>query len=210
MNNITDLYRSTPQFVLGFHGCDKSVADDVIKYGKMLKSSTNDYDWLGSGIYFWENDYQRAREWAEAGARRKSSSINEPAVIGAVIDLGFCLDMLNRSSITTLQRYYTIFKTEIELTGKELPTNQSAGSFDTDRLLRRLDCAVIQGLHEFRKAENEQPFDSLRGVFTEAKPIYENSGFLSKTHIQLCIRNPNCIKGFFEPRDVDPNWSVPH
>jgi len=43
-------------------------------------------------------------------------------------------------------------------------------------------------------------FDSTRGVFTEGGPIFPGAGILEKSHIQICIRNPNCIKGFFLPR----------
>jgi hypothetical protein len=43
-------------------------------------------------------------------------------------------------------------------------------------------------------------FDSSRGVFTEGGPAFPGAGIQSKNHIQICIRNPNCIKGFFLPR----------
>lgn len=79
--------------VIGFHGCDKSVRDAVIN-GENLKPSQNDYDWLGNGIYFWEADPYRAYEWAVEASKRKDSSVKEPAVLGAVLDLGHCLDLM--------------------------------------------------------------------------------------------------------------------
>ena len=204
-NSKVELYSTSPQFVLGFHGCDKTVADNVIKYGEMLKSSTNDYDWLGSGIYFWEQNYQRAWDWALECQKRKCDAF-EPAVIGAVIDLGLCLDLLNSSSIHELKAHFETFSMNIEIANGVFPKNVAG----PDKLLRRLDCAVIESLHAERSDEGLPPYDSVRAVFTEANPIYPEAGFKEKSHIQLCIRNPNCIKGFFEPRDVDPNWSVPH
>jgi hypothetical protein len=47
---------------------------------------------------------------------------------------------------------------------------------------------------------NNDVFDSTRGAFIEGGPIYEGAGIYEKTHIQICIRNLNCIKGFFLPR----------
>lgn len=44
------------------------------------------------------------------------------------------------------------------------------------------------------------PFDTVRGVFTEGGPAFEGAGIQLKSHIQVCIRNLNCIKGFFIPR----------
>jgi len=43
-------------------------------------------------------------------------------------------------------------------------------------------------------------FDTIRGIFTEGGPVFEGAGIQLKNHIQVCIRNLNCIKGFFIPR----------
>jgi len=51
-------------FVLGYHGCNRAVGEKVIAGKEHLKASDNDYDWLGSGIYFWENSARRALDWA--------------------------------------------------------------------------------------------------------------------------------------------------
>jgi hypothetical protein len=73
-------------------------------------------------------------------------------------------------------------------------------------LLRELDCAVIEALHTFEEDSLQQPFDSIRGVFTEGEELYPNAGFREKDHIQICVRNPNCIKGFFLPRKLDSDY----
>lgn len=58
------MYQCHPSFVLGFHGCDKKVGEGILSGKIQHEFSENDYDWLGRGIYFWENDPYRAREWA--------------------------------------------------------------------------------------------------------------------------------------------------
>jgi len=86
------MYSRLPSFILGFHGCDRSLARAVIDGKRSLRLSTNRYDWLGEGVYFWENTPQRALEFAAEFAGRKrqgKSAIREPAVIGAVVDWGF-------------------------------------------------------------------------------------------------------------------------
>lgn len=83
--------------VIGYHGCEKSVAADVICNRTSLAPSQNAYDWLGSGIYFWENDPTRALEFAAEVKR-----CNEPFIIGAIIDLGFCLDLTCRKSLNVV------------------------------------------------------------------------------------------------------------
>uniref|UniRef100_E6PHU9 Uncharacterized protein n=1 Tax=mine drainage metagenome TaxID=410659 RepID=E6PHU9_9ZZZZ len=66
--------------MLGFHGCDKSVGEALLA-GEKFKQSANVYDWLGSGIYFWESDPRRGLEWAvERSKRPGGSRIKEPFV----------------------------------------------------------------------------------------------------------------------------------
>ena len=83
------LYSRRSNLVIGFHGCDKSVVDAVVAGKTELLASTNDYDWLGNGIYFGGNNEERTWQWANDLAKRKSSLVKEPAVIGAIIDLGY-------------------------------------------------------------------------------------------------------------------------
>ena len=88
------MYSHRSQFVLGFHGCDATLAQQVVLGKTMLKKSDHDYDWLGHGIYFWENNVGRAEQWASENAQRKGSLINTPGVLGAYLDLGNCLDLI--------------------------------------------------------------------------------------------------------------------
>jgi hypothetical protein len=49
-------------------------------------------------IYFWEANPDRALDWAKQRSRRmklKESIVVEPFVVGTIIDLGFCLDLLS-------------------------------------------------------------------------------------------------------------------
>ena len=64
-------------------------------------------------------------------------------------------------------------------------------------------------IHEYNENFKKQPFDSVRGVFTEGKRPYPKAGFKEKTHIQICIINPNCIKGYFSPLSKVENWVMP-
>jgi len=61
-----DIYQHVPGLVLGFHGCDKEVGEALLRSPNgHLDASANAWDWLGSGIYFWENDPKRALEFAK-------------------------------------------------------------------------------------------------------------------------------------------------
>lgn len=77
-----------------------------------------------------------------------------------------------------------------------------------DLLLRNLDCAVIELLHSINQDNNLHNFDSVKGMFTEGSELYPNAGFRTKDHIQLCIRNLNCIKGYFHPRKTNTKFPI--
>ena len=86
--------------------------------------------------------------------------------------------------------------------GKKLPENKKGKNTD-DLLLRNLDCLVIESVHNERQPLS---FDSVRGVFWEGQELYNNAGFKEKNHIQIYIRNPNCIKGYFLPRKLNAKY----
>ncbi len=193
-------YSRLPAFVLGFHGCDRAVADRVVAQREHLKPSENEYDWLGHGIYFRENNPGRAMDWAKDQAirLRGQGKSFEPAVVGAIIDLGKCLDLLNSASIELVERAYAFLKQGRENEGVPLPSNENIPG-GGDYLLRKLDCAVINFAHQ--TIAPSEPFDSVRAAFVEGEAIYPNAGFRRKNHIQICVRNAGNIKGYFYPFD---------
>ncbi len=72
-------------------------------------------------------------------------------------------------------------------------------------MLRYLDCAVIRHLHTAisRVPANErivEPFDTVRGMFVEGRPLYPGCGYREKAHVQIAVVNSLCIKGLFYPR----------
>ncbi|MFG1399153.1 hypothetical protein [Roseixanthobacter pseudopolyaromaticivorans] len=185
------MHRLNTSFVLGYHGCEQAVADQLLA-GNPFTPSTNAYDWLGHGIYFWESNPQRGLEFARERPGRASAA-SAPAVVGAVIDLGYCLDLQSSTGIAAISAAYGDYLDYSERSGSKVPQNRGG----EDSLMRDLDCAVLNHLHAVRAAGKLEPFDTVRAVFLEGKPLYPKSGFREKTHIQLCVRNPSCIKGVF-------------
>jgi hypothetical protein len=159
-----------------------------------FKTSRKSFDWLGRGFYFWENNYERALQWAID--KKIRGKIKEPAVIGAVLYLGYCCDLLDQKYIKLLAQYAASLKTKCEETGEKYPQNEDlATDLYKNRILRNLDCDIANHGHSTYKI-----FDSTRGAFIEGGPAFEGIEIREKTHIQICIRNPNCIKGLFLPR----------
>lgn len=189
------LYRWQPSFLLGFHGTDKSVVESVVGAPACgLSKSDSKTEWLGHGVYFWENDHARALDWASNG--KTKGKVTEPSVVGAIIDLGYCLDLTTISGLEEVRQAFVMLRETCEKARIPLPVN--AGG--KDRLKRELDCAVIQALHQYRCEQGLTPYDSVRAPFPEAEDLYFGSGFRAKNHIQVCVINTaRCIKGYFKP-----------
>jgi hypothetical protein len=195
------LHQLAASFILGYHGCDRAVGERILK-DDPFRHSNNDYDWLGPGIYFWEANPLRGLDFAREAKRRRASNIKKPFVIG-VISLGLCLDLTTTARIEQVRAAHKSLVESAAAAGRELPENNQDG------LLRRLDCAVIQMVHVIRRDRGDESIDTVKGVFVEGRPIYDGSGFYEKTHIQIAVRNPECIKGVFrvpqaQLRSVNP------
>jgi hypothetical protein len=182
-----------PQIIFGYHGCDESVARLILDGGH-LKPSTNPWDWLGHGIYFWEKSITRAAKWSREMASPPNSVIHKPAVVGAIINLGNCLDLADPESAELVTMAYQHFTAEYLASASKLPRNKGPES-----KARFLDCAVMNHLHDLAESMGRPPFDTVRGFFNEGKPVYPTAGLRSLDHVQICVRNPKCILGFFKP-----------
>lgn len=183
---------SAHAIAIGYHGCERAVGEAILSGKATIRPSENSYDWLGHGAYFWESNRTRASEWAEGHAKK-------PFVVGAVISLGRCLDLTSGDSLEVLKAYHGLMVDDLTAQGKPVPTNRRKGKGD-EWLLRDLDCAVIEFLHEAREAEQLLPYTTVRGVFFEGEELYPGAGFREHNHIQICVRDQGSILGFFLPR----------
>jgi hypothetical protein len=189
------VHRLSTSFIFGYHGCDRAFGRKLLAGHADLQISENDYDWLGPGVYFWESNPQRALQFARE-KKARGENIKEPFVVGAVLDLGNCLDLTTADSIDYLRLAHESLTETFRARGLKMPTN---GPRPWERFL---DCAVLRRLHEIVKDSSSVPIDTVRGVFQEGPEAYPGSAFLEKTHIQIAVMNPDCIKAVFRvPKD---------
>lgn len=177
--------------VIGYHGCTAGVAQELLR-GQPFRRSENDYDWLGHGVYFWEYGAHRAYRFAEEKIRRESRRAR-PAVIGALIQLGRCFDLLDTRFTHDLAQAYEGFARVFGAAGATIPRNEGP-----EGKLRRLDCALLNWYLGAVDGAG-RGYQTVRAAFPEGDPVYPESAFFSETHIQLTVRDPSCIIGVFKP-----------
>ena len=181
--------------VLGYHGCDALVAQGLIDGSKQPNFSENKNDWLGKGFYFWEDSPSRARIWALEQRKRFPEKVINPSVVGAVIDLGNCLNLIDAEHLELVSAAHRIYLDICAVSGATVAENKG------DKLYsRKLDYAVFETLHQNRRDQGEPSFDTVRAFFVEGREIYPAAGLRILDHVQICIRNPDNILGFFRPR----------
>ena len=100
--------------VLAYHGCDAAVAERLLA-GEPFQNSENDYDWLGAGVYFWEYGADRALRFARDQQRR--GKVAEPAVVGALVQLGHCFDLMDTAYTRELPGAYQQYWSMLTQTG---------------------------------------------------------------------------------------------
>jgi hypothetical protein len=186
-----------PSFILGYHSCDREVARKILNGEMELNPSNNSWDWLGDGVYLWEYNPGRAFEYAEevsTKAQFNKGAIKTPFVIGAIVNLGNCLNLVESTSLEILKEGYTQLKEKLKLAGQDMPTNKGAN--------RQLDCSVVKSIHEFNKQQDKPAYDTVRAAFQEGELVYEGASFSLRSHIQICVRNPDNIIGYFLPKNI--------
>ncbi len=199
MANLT--YQRT---VVGYHGCDAAVAEKVLAGGADLGFSRNAYDWLGKGVYFWEHGPRRAYEWAIELAGLGGTKVRDPSVLGARIDLGICLDLLDTANTRLLGSWYARFRRFMRQNGIPMPQNRDAArSRRGDKVLRFRDCAVIDYTLNRVLQTERIAYQTVRGVFLEGGPAFPGSEIALKSHIQIAVRDRKCVLEFFRPDSGD-------
>ncbi len=190
------VFRDYHRTVIGYHGTLKSTALEIVAGDRTFKYSRNNNDWLGHGVYFWEYAPQQAWQWA---AHRYKKQRRPIAVIGAMIRLGACLDLLDPDNSKRVVTIHKQMLKAFEESGETAPRNRNADKY--------LDCATLQYAYTALEAEGE-PIDTCRAVYvpTSGKErLWQRSWLYHQTHIQLCVRNVECILGCWlvKPKEIE-------
>jgi hypothetical protein len=182
------------RMVVAYHGCGATTAESILsgKPRTRFKASENHYDWLGHGVYFWEFGYDRALRFAKFQMTWKK--FRKPAVVGAVVQLGNCFDLLDTRSTAKLAKAYSAF-VKSRPNGANLPVN--AGK-TPEKKFRHLDCAVLN-FYLTAQEDAGKGYDSVRGAFIEGERAFPSSEIYKEAHIQIAVRNQDCILGVFRP-----------
>lgn len=182
---VVPQYEDYHRTIIGYHGTTRETAEAIVRHEAEFRPSENPGDWLGHGVYFWEYAPQQAWKWA----RTRYGEEKDVAVLGAMIRLGSCLDLLEPANTEEIRGYYNRLVLEVEAAGRALPQNRNAD--------KRLDCAVFQYAASLLEVDG-CPVETIRGVYVptgSAQRLWKRSWLYEEAHIQLCVRDTKAILG---------------
>lgn len=185
-------------FVNGYHATARKNGIDILQ--NHFRQSVNETDWLGDGVYFWQDAPRRAWEWGLSGQKRQSDRTDEaapvidepPLVIGAriLLPLDNTLDLLDTKWHRELtQRYLALLHSTLNAgCSPEDFDERFRQSGDLERPVpRRLDRLVINSLVEELTAQGRQVL-AVRAPFPEGRRLYPDSALRTRSHVQIAVR----------------------
>lgn len=148
------------------------------EYNKELKLSNGEDEYFGHGYYFFENDYSEAKNWAKNVRKIKTGNIS---IIYAYIESEKVYDLIDRETYNEYIKLIKIISERYENSDKKPNFNKP------------YDCKLINLISD------ENGYDMVKGIYYPnhrlGNEMLENGNTrMSKTHIQLCVRNKDIIQ----------------
>lgn len=168
---------------IGYHGTTKELAEKIIN-DREFKVSNQDEDWLGPGVYFFEDDYHQAKNFG-----KKARKYSEWAVVKSKIKADAVFDLIQSEDFIFFDKTFKLIVSRYEKINKNKIRNKVTNK------------VVFNMIYEHR------PYDLVRGVFTvpKGKNIKISGTKYSHSQIQLCVRNLECIKSIEMEEDYNEN-----
>lgn len=192
------------RWVRAYHGTTLSNALTVVQHQAPFDHSDNGGDWLGKGVYFFEDNLIRAIDWAKGRVSQLAltGKVEDPAVIAAELDLSQCLDICssdwddalrevaNRLELAGELRHqhgpllFTALRTPVVIADHAMHISTACEN--------TADAHVIDTLIEDLTGAGEV-ITAIRGAFPSGIQLYRNSYFFDQTHIQIAVLDPVAV-----------------
>ena len=157
----------------GYHGTDIGSCEKIILTNKFI-DSVDDEEWLGSGVYFFENDKKQAIYYMSK-AKKKS----EYKVISCDIKSDNLLDLLDISNYENFERFAV-----------QLKDRYKKRKDGKQRVL--MNGVILNFMHKVN------PYDVVRGVFDVPRRTVAPRTNIKPVQIQICVKNHDCISNIKE------------
>ena len=170
--------------VRAYHGTTVTHADEFLGVPPApLYISRNRHDWLGDGMYFWQDAPRHAWKWAIDQAPSRSDP--RPAVVGALLefDESISIDLLDFTWHADLVAASKALESSLTAAGQPVPTNTRLGLRALDRRVLNLAVQILESSAPGRRIA------MVRGVFEEGLQLYPGAELWALSHVQIALRD---------------------
>ena len=172
----------------GYHGTSTEIADKLASGVEGFTVTRNEGDWLGPGVYFWQDAPARALFWA----KRK---FKDAAVVRAQINLTACLDLLELTDFLELklvQDRFEEFERDSGVVYQQDPLKLLDGvmrirsgrkkPFVNDR-----DQAFLEFAIPLIEQSRGSKIKCIRAAFVYGRALNATSFLFDWAHVQICV-----------------------
>lgn len=171
-----------------YHATDKHNVESIIKNNFTFNKSNE--HWLGNGVYFFI-DVALAREWGKKTPTKKFGTIDEYAIIKAIIEVDddYVCNMLTLDDCEIVVQYFKVFWEEVYSKTKSMENFSDkqvrCAFFNWLTKVRNLKCIIAQ-FKERNFPINFRVNDDLdKSVLCLLQIVYNE--------IQMCVTDNDCI-----------------
>lgn len=161
---------------IGHHGTTHKASDEILRTGIFLCKESYENDWLGKGIYFFENDILQAEDFCFRARKLPKYSIlqcNIKCKSDKLLD--FC----------RVDNYNLFNKVADEIRNKVIKTEQGKDITLINAAVITYMCYII-------------PMDVIRAAFPVPGRKRREKSDIIPIQIQICVRNHVCISDIEE------------
>ncbi len=174
-----------------FHGTTRTVANIVKDTSKFQYNFRNDH-WLGNGIYFFIEDYDKAKWWAKTLARRERKSKASVISLVATIQRNKILDLDAEKERKDFYQFVLDFiAANPVIEGLDFTYTSSPSDENIDMNEAKLRCLMLDLIQKINN------YDACKYTFVDDKLTYSlpnvNSSLIRNNGVQLCIYNQSVI-----------------
>jgi hypothetical protein len=172
----------------------------LIEEQKRFNPSENWHDWLGNGVYFYQDALEWTRYWATN--ERHEGNIPNPAIFAADIYYDGFLDLVEYDSMEQLKRFFNRLEsaTKEEASQAFEAVKIRAAKFpEREKWKPRphpLDRYVINEAVNVAESQGLS-IKAVRAVFFDGEKLHPHSDLYDRQHIQIAVRDQSIIKKFW-------------
>lgn len=159
--------------IKAYHAGDVEKIEHFLACRQYMASSYSTNNWLGEGLYFWENNPIKAEKWL--------IQKNKGAIMECDIDTENLLNLLEDNDDS--ESFFEQAKALSQKHGTILLNNRSSQNF-------QLDCKIF---NEYKKGCLNQ-FSGIRMAFYLGESITKDGNIYTGQHIQICLWDVSAIK----------------